>query len=65
MTPREALLSRRESVAAGLSAGRIAACAAVSCPPAVPIAVMGERITPEAARLLTECGVSQVEAVIE
>ena len=49
LTPREALLAARETVPAALSAGRVAASAAVSCPPAIPVAVMVERISPQQA----------------
>ena len=64
MTPREALLAAREIVPAGEAAGRVMASAAVTCPPAVPIAVMGERITAEQAELLLKYGITSVEVVI-
>ena len=44
---REAMLSARATVPVREAAGRILADAAVSCPPAVPVAVAGERITEE------------------
>ncbi|MBO5797164.1 MAG: amino acid decarboxylase, partial [Clostridia bacterium] len=44
LSPREALFSATETVAAGESAGRILAAATVGCPPAVPLVVSGERI---------------------
>ena len=37
--------------------------AAVSCPPAIPVAVCGERITPEAAQLMEELGIGSVSVV--
>ena len=64
MTPREALLAAREIVPVGEAAGRVMASAAVTCPPAVPIAVMGERITAEQAELMLKYGISSVEVVI-
>ena len=65
MTPREALLSPRASVEARLAEGRILASAAVSCPPAIPIAVMGERLTREQVELLPKYGVEYVDVVLE
>lgn len=44
MTPREALLMPAEYVPASESIGRICALTSVGCPPAIPIAVCGERI---------------------
>ena len=63
LSPREALLSRRVSVPVRESAGRVCAEAAVSCPPAIPIAVCGERISPEAAALMEKLGVCAVSVV--
>ena len=63
LSPREALLSRRVSLPVSECAGRVCADAAVSCPPAIPIAVCGERITPEAARLMEKLGISQISVV--
>ena len=44
LSVREALLSPSEVLPVGECVGRIAAAATVGCPPAVPIAVSGERI---------------------
>ena len=63
LSPREALLSRRVSVPVSEAVGRVCAEAAVSCPPAIPIAVCGERITPEATALMEKLGVSQISVV--
>ena len=60
LSPREALLSRRVSVPVREAVGRVCAEAAVSCPPAIPIAVCGERIIPEAAALMEKLGVCEV-----
>ena len=65
LSPRAAMLSPWEEVPVGASAGRICAGAAVSCPPAIPIAVSGERITPEAAALMAELGFDSVSVVRE
>ena len=64
MSPRDALLAARERVSTGRCAGRIMASAAVTCPPAVPIAVMGERITPAQANLMARYGVEYVDVVL-
>ncbi len=63
LSPREALLSRRVSVPVSEAVGRMCAEAAVSCPPAIPIAVCGERITPEAAALMEKLGVTRISVV--
>lgn len=63
LSPREALLSRRVSVPVSEAVGRVCAEAAVSCPPAIPIAVCGELITPEAAALMEKLGVSRISVV--
>ena len=43
-SPREAMLSRMETVPVAESVGRILAAATAGCPPAVPIVVSGEQI---------------------
>jgi arginine decarboxylase len=62
---REALLGRHETVPAARSAGRICGTPAVSCPPAVPLCVCGERITPDTVALFKEYGIDRVEVVRE
>jgi arginine/lysine/ornithine decarboxylase len=44
LSPREALFAPREEVPIGQALGRICAEVAVSCPPAVPPVMCGERI---------------------
>ena len=63
LSPRAAMLSPWEEVPVREAAGRICAGAAVSCPPAIPIAVSGERITAEAAALMAELGLETVSVV--
>ena len=63
LTPRQAMLSPREHVAAEAGAGGVCAGAAVSCPPAIPIAVMGEEITRSGADLMARLGITQVPVV--
>ncbi len=60
---REAVFSPHETVPAEKSPGRVCGSPTVSCPPAIPIAVAGERIGPEAAKLFAHYGVEQVEVL--
>jgi len=60
---REALFSPHETVPASESRGRICGAPAVSCPPAVPVAVSGERIGPEAAALFRYYGIETVDVL--
>ena len=63
MTPRQALLAPAEILPAENCAGRILADPGVSCPPAVPILVSGERITREALPLLAYYGLDRLSCV--
>ena len=65
MSIREAMLRPQERVPAEKSLGRICGSPTVACPPAIPIAVSGERIGPEAAALFRRYGVESVEVVKE
>ena len=65
LTPREALLAGRERIAVNRAAGKVAASVAVSCPPAVPVAVMGELISAENAHLMELYGFTFVDVVKE
>lgn len=60
---REALFAPQESVPAEESLGRVCGAPTVSCPPAVPIAVSGERIGPEALALFRCYGVKRVDVL--
>jgi len=60
---REAMLSAHEKIAVKDAAGRICAAPCVSCPPAIPIAVSGERITREHVALFLAYGIEQVDVV--
>ena len=57
------MLSPWEEVPVREAAGHICAGAAVSCPPAIPIAVSGERIGPEALALFRYYGVRSVDVL--
>ncbi len=62
-SPRDAILAPSELIASCDAVGRICADPSVNCPPAVPIVVSGERITPELAELLCHYGVGSVRVV--
>ena len=60
---REAVFSPKERVEVSSSAGRICAESAVSCPPAVPIAVCGEIISNEQISLFKKYGIEYISVV--
>ncbi len=62
---RYALLWPSETVAVEDSVGRILASPSVSCPPAVPIVMCGERIDEAAVRAFRYYGVEKLRVVIE
>lgn len=64
MSLRRAMLSPQETVPAGEALGRICGAPTVACPPAVPIAVSGERIGREALELFRRYGLESVDVVI-
>ena len=62
---RRAILAPQESVSVSEALGRICGTPTVSCPPAVPIAVSGEKISREAVELFEHYGMETVEVVKE
>ena len=60
---RQALFAPHELVPPEESLGRVCGIPTVGCPPAVPIAVAGEEITPEALQLFRRYGVQQVDVL--
>lgn len=60
---REALLAPQETVSAESSLGRVCGAPTVACPPAIPTAVSGEVITPEALALFHYYGVEAVDVL--
>ena len=60
---REALFAPSETVTAEKALGRICAAPTVACPPAIPIAVSGERIGPEAVALFEQYGVQVIDVL--
>lgn len=63
LTPRQAAFSQKETLEVFQSQGRILADASVSCPPAVPLVMCGERIDGDLPRLLAHFGHSHVTVV--
>lgn len=63
ISPREAMLSVCETVPTERSFGRICACPTVSCPPAVPIVMSGERISKRAIELMMYYGIKEIEVI--
>ncbi len=60
LTPRKAMLAPQETVPIHKAEGRICAAPSVSCPPAVPIVISGEKITHEAIEIFRIYGVETV-----
>lgn len=58
---RQALFAPHEMIPAEESLGRVCGIPTVGCPPAIPIAVAGEEITPQALKLFARYGVKQVD----
>lgn len=65
MSIRRAMLAPAETVTIEQAEGRICAVSAVSCPPAIALAVSGEVLTKEALLLFKACGAETVAVVKE
>ena len=65
LRPREALLSPFETLPAAACVGRILASPSVGCPPAVPIAVCGERLSEGSLALFRYYDVEELDVVKE
>ena len=63
LSPREAMLAERESLPIAECVGRVLAATTVGCPPAVPIAVAGERISREIAEVFDYYGHDRLTVV--
>ena len=63
MSIREAMLSPRQVLPVKEAVGRVLADACVSCPPAVPVLIAGERITAEAAACMAYYGTDECSVV--
>jgi arginine/lysine/ornithine decarboxylase len=65
MSARCALMSKSEKVEITQAKGRICASVAVSCPPAIPIAVCGQIIEDDQIELFKYYGIENCRVVIE
>ncbi len=63
LTPREAMLGLKETVCVKDALGRICAAPSVSCPPAIPIAICGERICENSIKLFVQYGIEKIDVV--
>ena len=63
LTLRQAMLAESEWIDVEKAEGRICAEPAVSCPPAVPIAVSGEIITKSAVEIFSSYGINQIKVI--
>ena len=63
MTLRQAIFAPSQVTPVGEAAGRVCAAPTVACPPAIPIAVSGERITPEIVALFERYGIKTIRVV--
>lgn len=65
MSIRAAMFAPQERIPVQQAKGRVCAMPAVSCPPAIPIAVSGERIEENAMLLFQQYGIETVDVVKE
>ena len=65
MTVRQAIFSRQERIPVAEAAGRVCASPLVSCPPAIPIVVSGERIPKEVIPVFQLYGITHIDVVAE
>ena len=65
MSSRQAMLSLSERVATKVALGRILASPSVSCPPAIPIALCGDKISREAIKCFEYYGIEYLDIVLD
>ncbi len=63
MTVREAMLAPHEVLPIAQAVGRVCGAPAVSCPPAIPLAVCGEEITPQTVSIFRHFGITDIPVV--
>lgn len=63
LSVRQAMLAQSETVSVTNSIGRVLASATLSCPPAIPIIVSGERITENALSLFEYYGIAECDVI--
>jgi len=64
MSIREAIFAPAETIPVADAEGRICAAPTVSCPPAVPVLVAGEKITEQAIRALLYYGIKNIRVTL-
>ena len=64
LPPREAMLAPFETLPAARAFGRVLAAPTVSCPPAVPILVCGERVDEQALAVFQYYGLDRLDVVL-
>lgn len=65
LSVREAFFMPHERIPVSEAIGRICGAPAVSCPPAIPIVISGERISAEAIGVFRHYGIDEVEVIKE
>ena len=65
LSPREALLRPSEEIATEEAAGRILSDLSLSCPPAVPLAVSGEKLSADVLRAFAYYGIKKCRVIKE
>ena len=65
MSVRDAVFSCAKRVKVKDAVGKVCACPAVSCPPAIPIVISGERITEQSIKLFEKYGIEEIEIIEE
>ena len=65
MSVGEALFKPSESISVNNAAGRILASPSVSCPPAVPIAICGEKLSDNAVKCFNYYGTQEIDVIRE
>lgn len=63
LTIRQAIFSENEEINVGISLNRVCASPTVSCPPAIPIAVSGERITKKHIEIFKKYNIHTISVV--
>ena len=63
LTIRQAMFAPSETVPVESATGRVCAAPTAACPPAVAVAVSGERITPEVVQMLLMNGIREIDVV--
>ena len=60
---RDAMLAQSETVSVSMAVGCVLASTTLSCPPAIPIIVSGERITENALQLFEYYGINNCDVI--